>query len=59
VPAEEPSGLKYRKRSQYKYAKEKKYRLRNWAAYNDTLRRWRDPTIWFCEAAIEPSATLC
>ncbi len=44
--------MKYPKRSQYKYAKQKKYRRRNWGAYNDALRRRGDLTIWFCEDAI-------
>ena len=44
--------MKYPKRSQYKYAKQKKYGRRNWAAYNDALRRRGDLTIWFCHDAI-------
>ena len=31
--------MKYPKRSQYKHAKQKKYRIRNWAEYNGALRR--------------------
>ena len=44
--------MKYPKRSQYKVAKQKKYRRRNWAAYNDALCRRGDLTIWFGEDAI-------
>ena len=31
--------MKYPKRSQYKHAKQKKYHVRNWAEYNQGLRR--------------------
>ena len=44
--------MKYPKRSQYKHAKQKKYRIRNWAEYNGALRRRGDLTIWFSEEAI-------
>ena len=40
VVAEVWSAMKYPKRSQYKHAKQKKYHVRNWAEYNDGLRRW-------------------
>ena len=46
------SAMKYPKRSQYKHAKQKKYRIRNWAEYNGGLRRRGDLTIWFSEEAI-------
>ncbi len=29
--------MKYPKRSQYKHAKKKKYRIRNWGAYTEAL----------------------
>ena len=44
--------MKYPKRSQYKYAKQKKYRIRNWGKYNEALRRRGDLTIWFDADAI-------
>ena len=44
--------MKYPKRSQYKHAKQKKYRIRNWAEYNGALRRRGDLTLWFSEEAI-------
>ena len=44
--------MKYPKRSQYRHAKQKKYRVRNWAEYNDALRRRGDLTVWFDEEAI-------
>ena len=44
--------MKYPKRSQYKHAKQKKYRVRNWAEYNKALRCRGDLTIWFAEEAI-------
>ena len=44
--------MKYPKRSQYKHAKQKKYHVRNWAEYNDGLRRRGDLTVWFDEEAI-------
>ena len=44
--------MKYPKRSQYKHAKQKKYRVRNWAEYNKGLRSRGDLTIWFAEEAI-------
>ena len=46
------SIMKYPKRSQYKHAKQKKYRVRNWAEYNKALRSRGDLTIWFAEEAI-------
>ena len=30
-----------------------KYRLRNWAAYEESLRRRGDITIWFDDAAVD------
>jgi len=44
--------VKYPKRSQYRHAKQKKYRVRNWAEYNEALRRRGDLTVWFDEEAI-------
>jgi hypothetical protein len=44
--------MKYPKRSQYKHAKQKKYRIRNWGAYNEALRRRGNLTVWFDEEAI-------
>ena len=44
--------MKYPKRSQYKHAKQKTYHVRNWAEYNDGLRRRGDLTVWFDEEAI-------
>ena len=41
--------MKYPKRSQYKHAKQKKYHVRNWAEYNEGLRRRGDLTVWFDE----------
>ena len=38
--------MKYPKRSQYKHAKQKKYHVRNWAEYNEGLRRRGDLTVW-------------
>ncbi len=49
VAPEVASAMKYPKRSQYKHAKQKKYRIRNWAEYNGALRRRGDLTIWFSE----------
>ena len=46
------STMKYPKRSQYKHAKQKKYHVRNWAEYNEGLRRRGDLTVWFDEEAI-------
>ena len=46
------SSMKYPKRCQYKHAKQKKYHVRNWAEYNDGLRRRGDLTVWFDEEAI-------
>ena len=43
------STMKYPKRSQYKHAKQKKYHVRNWAEYNEGLRRRGDLTVWFDE----------
>ena len=40
------------KRCQYKHAKQKKYHVRNWAEYNEGLRRRGDLTVWFDEEAI-------
>ena len=37
---------------QYKHAKQKKYHVRNWAEYNEGLRRRGDLTVWFDEEAI-------
>ena len=42
---------RYPKRSPYKHAKQKKYDVRNWAEYNQGLRRRGDLT-WFDEEAI-------
>ena len=42
VVAEVCSTMKYPKRSQYKHAKQKKYHVRNWAEYNEGLRRRGD-----------------
>ena len=39
--------MKYPKRSQYKHAKQKNYHVRNWAEYNEGLRRRGDLTVWF------------
>ena len=50
--------MKYPKRSQYKHAKQKKYRIRNWAEYNGALRRRGDLTIWFSEEAIAAARRL-
>ena len=44
--------MKYPKRCQYKHAKQKKYHVRNWAEYNEGLRRRGDLTVWFDEEAI-------
>ena len=44
--------MKYPKRCQYKHAKQKKYHVRNWAEYNEGLRRRDDLTVWFDEEAI-------
>ena len=44
--------MKYPKRSQYKHAKQKKYHVRNWAEYNEGLRRRGDLTVWFDEEVI-------
>jgi len=44
--------VKYPKRSQYKHAKNRKYRTRNWTDYNKALCRRGDLTIWFSEEAI-------
>ena len=52
VVAEVCWTMKYPKRSQYKHAKQKKYHVRNWAEYNERLRRRRDLTVWFDEEAI-------
>ena len=52
VVAEVCSTMKYPKRSQYKHAKQKTYHVRNWAEYNDGLRRRGDLTVWFDEEAI-------
>ena len=41
--------MKYPKRCQYKHAKQKKYHVRNWAEYNEGLRRRGDLTVWFDE----------
>ena len=45
--------MQYPKRSQYKHAKKKKYRLRNWRSYTEALRRRGDLTVWFDVDAIE------
>ncbi len=50
--AEAASAMKYPKRSQYRYAKQQKYRTRNWREYNEALRRRGDLTIWFDEEAV-------
>ena len=52
VVAEVCSTMKYPKRSQYKHAKQKTYHVRNWAEYNEGLRRRGDLTVWFDEEAI-------
>ena len=52
VEAEVCSTMKYPKRGQYKHAKQKKYHVRNWAEYNEGLRRRGDLTVWFDEEAI-------
>ena len=44
VVAEVCSSMKYPKRCQYKHAKQKKYHVRNWAEYNEGLRRRGDLT---------------
>ena len=44
--------MTYPKRCQYKHAKQKKYHVRNWAEYNEGLRRRGDLTVWFDEEAI-------
>ena len=64
VVAEVCSSMKYPKRCQYKHAKQKKYHVRNWAEYNEGLRRRGDLTVWFDEEAIEnwkadKTGTLC
>ena len=51
VVAEVCSSMKYPKRCQYKHAKQKKYHVRNWAEYNEGLRRRGDLTVWFDEEA--------
>ena len=56
VAPEVTSVMKYPKRSQYKHAKQKKYRIRNWTEYYGTLRRRGDVTIWFSEKAISISS---
>ena len=43
--------MKYPKRSQYKYTM-KAYRVRNWRAYEEGLRRRGNLTIWLSEKAI-------
>ena len=52
VVAEVCSSMKYPERCQYKHAKQKKYHVRNWAEYNEGLRRRGDLTVWFDEEAI-------
>ena len=52
VVAEVCSSMKYPKRCQYKHAKQKTYHVRNWAEYNEGLRRRGDLTVWFDEEAI-------
>ena len=52
VGAEVQWIVKYPKRSQYKHAKQKKYRVRNSAEYNAALRRRGDLTVWFDEEVI-------
>ena len=46
------SSMKYPKRCQYKHAKQKKYHVRNWAEYNEGLRRRGDLTVWFDEGDV-------
>ncbi len=46
------STMTYPKRSQYKHAKQKRYHVRNWAEYDEGLRRRGDLTVWFDEEAI-------
>ena len=45
--------MQYPRRSQYKHAKKKKYRIRNWWSYTESLRRRGDLTVWFDVDAIE------
>ncbi len=45
-------SMKYPKRRQYKHAK-KKYRVRNWKAYSESLRQRGDLTVWFDADAID------
>ena len=52
VAPEVASAMKYPKRSQYKHAKQKKYRTRNWAEYNGALGCRGDLTVWFSREAI-------
>jgi hypothetical protein len=52
LAAELCSSMKYPKPSQYKHAKQKKYRVRNWTEYNAALRSRGDLTIWFDEGPI-------
>ncbi len=51
--------MKYPERSQYKHAKQKKYHVRNWAEYNEGLRRRGDLTVWFDEEAIADWKGCC
>ena len=43
--------MNYPKRSQYKHTK-KPYRVRNWHAYEEGLRKRGDLTIWITESAL-------
>ena len=58
VVAEVCSSMKYPKRCQYKHAKQKKYHVRNWAEYNEGLRRRGDLTVWFDEEGLPGRAGL-
>ena len=44
--------MKYPKRSQYKYAKSR-YRIRNWAEYEEGLRSRGDVTVWLSDDAMD------
>ncbi len=44
--------MKYPKRSQYKYAKSR-YRIRNWAEYEEGLRSRGDVTVWLSDTALD------
>ena len=44
--------MKYPKRSQYKHAKSR-YRIRNWAEYEDGLQKRGDLTVWLSNEALD------